>query len=383
MKTRTVLMTLCSILIVWSCEQDSSLSVLGGNDELFDTLHETFVANSANYNSSSTNTIPYYVTFSNVTGEFNLYYLPSVINDIGNGGINNGSGNKGSNGGGSGGNQGGYLIGNIPPPVNTIRPVPSNVTLNYIVDIYITKDNKILYPPVYLPYCRMLPNSYSKIEGNLLFERNQYPDVFWGLGEYAFITFIEPEYEIADKVIYKESDLTGQMEPVPVKNTIIYTIKDGYIYFHIYPDSYIFEKEVNEIDLGKIHIGYYETSIDQPVHNVIYDISYDVYINLKLIKGNPPIIDPDDYRKFPVDKLYNIQVNESKKNIYAYSLIDKNNIVINAPELGLRAYKNSGVFQNRDKTISITNSKGKQIIKYPNNYRVEVVPYLEQPLNMP
>lgn len=382
MKAKTLLLTLCSIFIMWSCELDSSLSVLGGNDELFETVHETLAANSANYNGSSTNTIPYYVAFSNITGEFTLYYLPSAINDIGNGGISNGSGNGGSSGGGSGGNQGGHLIGNIPPAVNTFRPVPSNITLNYKVDIYITNDNKILYPPVYLPYCRMLPNSYSKIEENLLFERNQYPDVFLDLGEYAFITFIKPEYEIADKIICKESDLTGQMEPVNIKDTVIYTIKDGYIYFHVYPNSYIFEEGVNDVDLGRIHIGYYETSIDQPIHSVIYDISYDVYINLKLIKGNPPIIDPDDYRKLPVDKLYNIQVNEFKETIFAYSLTDKNKIVINAPDLGLKAYKNHGFFKNKDNTISIVNSDGKQIIKYPDNYSVKVVPDLA-PLPMP
>lgn len=370
MKARTLLLTLCSILLIWSCELDSSLSELGGNDELFETANETLIANSANYNGSSANTIPYYVAFSNITGEFTLYYLPSVINDIGNGGINNGSGN------------GGHLIGNIPPAVNTFRPVPSNITLNYTVDIYITNDNKILYPPVYLPYCRMLPNSYSKVEENLLFDRNQYPDVFLDLGEYAFITYIKPEYEIADKIICRESDLTGQMEPIPVKDTVIYTIKDGYIYFHVYPNSYIFEEGVNKVDLGRIHIGYYETSIDQPVHGGIYDINYDIYINLKLIKSNPPIIDPDDYRTFPVDKLYNIQVNESLETIFAYSLTDKNNIVINAPNLGLKAYTNSGFFKNKDNTISIVNSNGKQIIKYPNSYRVKIVPDLA-PLPIP
>lgn len=76
MKTKTFLLTLCSVFIIWSCEQDSSLSSLGGNSKLENEIADkALVANSGS--TSNSRDILYHIHFDNATGRFILIYLPS------------------------------------------------------------------------------------------------------------------------------------------------------------------------------------------------------------------------------------------------------------------------------------------------------------------
>ena len=66
MKTKTFLLTLCSVFIIWSCEQDSSLSSLGGNSKLENEIADkALVANSGSTSNSSD--ILYHIHFDNAT----------------------------------------------------------------------------------------------------------------------------------------------------------------------------------------------------------------------------------------------------------------------------------------------------------------------------
>ena len=74
MKTKTFLLTLCSVFIIWSCEQDSSLSSLGGNSKLENEIADkALVANSGS--TSNSRDILYHIHFCQSTVPFAPLHL--------------------------------------------------------------------------------------------------------------------------------------------------------------------------------------------------------------------------------------------------------------------------------------------------------------------
>lgn len=137
------------------------------------------------------------------------------------------------------------------------------------------------------------------------------------------------------------------------------------MYFHIDPDSPIFSKGVTSVDMGDIHVLKYRAEWTTPVEGILPIIDYTINIKLNLIKGNPPVDETDDIY-LPVDKLYNITVYNQIINILPlenklYELITDENVSI---------YPQSGYYINQDKSISIINSSGLQIAKYPSTYKI-------------
>lgn len=369
MKTKTFLLTLCSVFIIWSCEQDSSWSSLGGNSKLENEIADkALVTNSGS--TSNSRDILYQIYFDPVTGRFILIYLPSHVYSLLFGGITgddpsiSGNSNKGS--------------GTIDFPLPAESTPPTDLTLNYTLDIYVTNENKILYPPVLLPYYHNATGMPVRFETGeeeqteQYFDRNQYSDIFYNAKRSDFV-IMKSEPERADKIKYSNDKLVisnpaeGQEETT--ESTVFYIIKDDQMYFHIDPSSAIFTKGVLEVDKGTFHIVTYKTEWTKPVCSggfyIIPIVTYRINVTLKLVKGDPfANSGTDDNIVLPVSKLYNIFV--SGQSIQIMPL--ENNNYFQIDDEDSRTFFNSAYYINQDGTISILNSDGIQITKYPSYY---------------
>lgn len=119
---------------------------------------------------------------------------------------------------------------------------PTEQTLNYILDIYVTGENKILYPPLLLPYYHNATGMPIRFETGeeeqteQYFDRNQYSDIFYNAKRSDFV-IMKSELERADKIKYSNDKLVisnpaeGQEETT--ESTVFYIIKDDKMYFHI------------------------------------------------------------------------------------------------------------------------------------------------------
>lgn len=369
MKTKTFLLTLCSVFIIWGCEQDSSLSSLGGDSKLKNEIaNKALVASSGS--TSNSRDILYHIYFDNATGRFILIYLPSDAYALLFGGT------SGGEPGGSGNSNKGS--GTIAFPIPAESTPPTDQTLNYILDIYVTDENKILYPPVILPYYHNatgIPIGFETGEEDQTeqyFDRNQYSDIFYNAKRSDFV-IMKSEPARADKIKYSNDKLVisnpAEGEEETTESTVFYVIKDDKMYFHIDPSSAIFTKGVLEVDKGTFHIATYKTEWTKPVDSgglyIIPIITYKINVTLKLIKGNPPVnSETDDNIVLPVSKLYNIFV--SGQSIQIMPL--ENNNYFQIDDEDSRTFFNSAYYINQDGTISILNSDGIQIAKYPSYY---------------
>lgn len=369
MKTKTLLSILCSAFILWSCEQNSSLSMLEGDLSISENemVNKALVSNYSN--TSGSRDILYNVSFDRNTGWFTLFYLPSDVYSLLFG--NNGTGGET----GSGQNTKGKP-GIIAYPIPAEETPPAEQTLNYILDIYVTDDNKILYPPVLLPYyhnSKETPVNFDTGTGEQTeqhFERNQYSDIFYNARRCDLI-IMKSNPERADKIKYSKNKLVTEKQEETTENTVFYIIKDDKMYFHIDPSSAIFINGVLEVDKGTFHIATYKTEWSEPVCSgglkIIPIITYDINITLKLIKGDPPINpESDENITLPVNRLYNIFVSEQV--IHIIPLENTNHLII--PDQ--KAFYNSAYYINQDGSISILNSSGKQIAKYPDSYKLVI-----------
>lgn len=373
MKTKTLLSILCSIFILWSCEQDSSLSTLGGDLSKSENemVNKALVSNYGN--TSSPRDILYNVSFDRSTGWFTLFYLPSDVYSLLLG--NNSTGGETGNGQNTKGKPG-----IIAYPIPAEKTPPTEQTLNYILDIYVTDDNKILYPPVLLPYYHNSNETLVNFDTGTgeqteqHFERNQYSDIFYNAKECDFIIMKSNSGRI-DNIKYSNKKLETvtptQEQEETTENTVFYTIKDDKMYFHIDPSSAIFTNGVLEVDKGTFHIATYKTEWSEPVcsggSKIIPIVTYDINITLKLIKGNPPLnSETDENITLPVNRLYNIFVSE--QIIHIIPLENTNYLII--PDQ--KAFYNSAYYINQDGSISILNSSGKQIAKYPDSYKLVI-----------
>lgn len=369
MKTKTFLLTLCSVFIIWGCEQDSTLSSLGGDSKLeHEITDKTLGASSGS--ASNSRDILYHIYFDSTTGQFILIYLPSDVYSLLFGGLagdepgKSGNSNKGS--------------GTIHFPIPAESTPPTEQTLNYKLDIYITDENKILYPPVLLPYYHNATGIPIRFETGeeeqteQYFDRNQYSEIFYN-AKMADFFIMESDPERADKIKYSNDKLTisnpEEGEEETTESTVFYIIKDDKMYFHIDPSSAIFTKGVLEVDKGTFHIATYKTEWTKPVCSgglyIIPIVTYDINVSLKLIKGNPfANSNEDDNIILPVSKLYNIFV--SGQSIQIMPLENNNYFQINDEDS--KTFFNSAYYINQDGTISILNSDGLQIAKYPNYY---------------
>ena len=250
--------------------------------------------------------------------------------------------------------------------------------MNYKLDIYITDENKILYPPVLLPYYHNATGIPIRFETGeeeqteQYFDRNQYSEIFYN-AKMADFFIMESDPERADKIKYSNDKLTisnpEEGEEETTESTVFYIIKDDKMYFHIDPSSAIFTKGVLEVDKGTFHIATYKTEWTKPVCSgglyIIPIVTYDINVSLKLIKGNPfANSNEDDNIILPVSKLYNIFV--SGQSIQIMPLENNNYFQINDEDS--KTFFNSAYYINQDGTISILNSDGLQIAKYPNYY---------------
>lgn len=369
MKTKTFLLTLCSVFIIWGCEQDSSLSSLGGDSKLKNEIaNKALVASSGS--TSNSRDILYHIHFDNATGRFILIYLPSDAYALLFGGT------SGGEPGGSGNSNKG--TGTIAFPLPAESTPPTEQTLNYILDIYVTDENKILYPPVLLPYYHNATGMPVRFETGeeeqteQYFDRNQYSDIFYNAKRSDFV-IMKSEPERADKIKYSNDKLVisnpaeGQEETT--ESTVFYIIKDDKMYFHIDPSSAIFTKGVLEVDKGTFHIVTYKTEWTEPVCSggfyIIPIVTYRINVTLKLIKGDPfANSGTDDNIVLPVSKLYNIFV--SGQSIQIMPLENNNYFLTNNEDS--KTFFNSAYYINQDGTISILNSDGIQIAKYPSYY---------------
>lgn len=377
MKTKTLLLALSSILL-WSCEHDSSLYSLQENTITSQSGIEDKASDNHLY--SEYGTTPKYIVylyyFNKGTGEISLFFERSHIYALAYGGFN--TGNEGSGSGGRGGSNGGNTSKPNYPPIPAEKVPYKEITLDYLLDIYVTKDNKIIYPPVIVPY---FENSNIGVIGNpdadiwkkeQHFERNQYADIFYNSRISDFIILRNEIDNTIGGIIpsnpypadQSNEENTGTTDS-PSRNIVFYTIKGDQMYFHIDPDSPIFSKGVTSVDMGNIHVLKYRAEWTSPVEGILPIIDYTINIKLNLIKGNPPVDESDDIY-LPVDKLYNITVYNEIINILPlenklYELITDENASI---------YPKSGYYINQDKSISILNSSGLQIAKYPSNYYI-------------
>lgn len=375
MKTKTLLLAVISVLL-WSCEQDSSLYSLQESTITSQSGIEDEAQDYPLFSAYGTNPkyIVYQCSYNKSTGELTLFYERSHIYDLAYGGFNAGnSSNSGGNGGYNGGN-----IAPIYPQIPAEKVPYKEITLDYLLDIYVTENNKIIYPPIVVPY---FENSNIVIAGNSdadiwkkeqHFERNQYADIFYNSRTSDFIILrneidntiggITPSKPYpADQSNDEDTGATDS----PSKNIVFYTIKGDQMYFHIDPDSPIFSKGVTSVDMGDIHVLKYRAEWTTPVEGILPIIDYTINIKLNLIKGNPPVDETDDIY-LPIDKLYNITVYNQIINILPlenklYELITDENVSI---------YPQSGYYINQDKSISIINSSGLQIAKYPSTYKI-------------
>lgn len=369
MKTKTFLLTLCSVFIIWGCEQDSSLSSLGGDSKLKNEIaNKALVASSGS--TSNSRDILYHIYFDNATGRFILIYLPSDAYALLFGGT------SGGEPGGSGNSNKGS--GTITFPIPAESTPPTDQTLNYILDIYVTDENKILYPPVILPYYHNatgIPIGFETGEEDQTeqyFDRNQYSDIFYNAKRSDFV-IMKSEPERADEIKYSNDKLVvanpAEGEEETTESTVFYIIEDDKMYFHIDPSSAIFTKGVLEVDKGTFHIVTYKTEWTKPVCSggfyIIPIVTYRINVTLKLIKGDPFVNSrTDDNIVLPVSKLYNIFV--SGQSIQIMPLGNNNFLQINDEDS--KTFFNSAYYINQDGTISILNSDGMQIAKYPSYY---------------
>lgn len=346
---RILFPVLCTLLMMWGCDKDSCYYTQGEDQN---ELINKDAHNSLNINSLSSdgafqlrNDILYDVTYNN--GTFTLFYVRSNIYSLLFGGFSNGDNNSMNNPG---------KTGSVQPNLDPIpaQNLPTGIQdLNYIVDIYVLDNDKILYPPVYLPYYdkRKFPAVFienSEFDAHeLLLDRNQYSDVFKKSNQNNF-TILEGS-----------------------GNTVFFTIENENVYFHLDPTSSIFTDDVSEINMGHFHINSYVTTLDAVDAGGAFInpiISFDINIDLKLIKGEPHIAPIEVVR--PVNKLYNITV--YKKCIYASLLINSKTAIALEPDDFPVTYDFSGYYINQDGSTSILNSDGLEIAKYPSSYKLEV-----------
>lgn len=359
MKTKTLLLSLFSVLVIWGCEQDSSLSPING-DSAESIIEIPEKALSASSGGALTNKCIFYnVDYDRSTGIFTLYYLPrDVFGNISGGGET-----------GKGGSTSGKPGVNV-PPIKAGNTPPTKQSLNYILDIYVTSGNKIIYPPVLLPYFNnadSAPFQDTEMESKeQYFERNQYSDVFQNAKKSEFIVLkrnpLETNVDNTSKTIDPEYGEDNKYE-----NTIFYIIKDEKVYFHIDPSSSIFSNDVFIVNKGKFHIATYSACWTTPVCNnssyILPIITYDINITLKLIKGNPPIT--IDETTTPT-KLYNIFIHDQA--VHAIPLGNTNCHLASYQEV----YYNSSYHVKQDGSITILNSSGEKIAEYPSSYRIIV-----------
>lgn len=160
MKTKTLLLAVISALL-WSCEQDSSLYSLQESTITSQSGIEDEAQDYPLFSAYGTNPkyIVYQCSYNKSTGELTLFYERSHIYDLAYGGFNAGnSSNSGGNGGYNGGN-----IAPIYPQIPAEKVPYKEITLDYLLDIYVTENNKIIYPPIVVPY---FENSNIGIAGN-------------------------------------------------------------------------------------------------------------------------------------------------------------------------------------------------------------------------
>lgn len=360
MQTKTLL-SLFSVLAIWGCEQDSSMSPISGDcaESMIEIPDKAISASSGG--ALRNKCIFYNVDYDRNTGIYTLYYLPSDV-----------FGSKSSGGGGETG-KGNSTIGKPGvdmPPINAgDRPI-TNQTLDYVLDIYVTYDNEIIYPPVLLPY-------YSNSNGILqhlatdtelkeqYFERNQYADIFLNANKSEFVYMM-------NKLEPLNLDDPDEIKTQSEQNDVYYIIRDDKMYFHIDPSSHIFDPNVVRSNRGKYHIATYTTEWTKPICSggkyILPIVTYDINVTLTLIKGKPIINSKSDggNKEFTVGKLYNILV--SNNVIRAFPLANKNYFVTS----NQKEFRNSAYYINQDKSISIINSSGKEIANYPSTYRIVI-----------
>lgn len=365
MQTKTLL-SLFSVLAIWGCEQDSSMSPISGDcaESMIEIPDKAISASSGG--ALRNKCIFYNVDYDRNTGIYTLYYLPSDV-----------FGSKSSGGGGETG-KGNSTIGKPGvdlPPINAAHTPPTNQTLDYVLDIYVTYDNEIIYPPVLLPY-------YSNSKGNLQhlttdtelkeqhFERNQYADIFLNTNSSEFI-YMKKNVDISNLDGSEDNKYQEGVQECGEQDDVYYIIKDDKMYFHIDPSSPIFKPNVTRIKKGKFHIATYQTEWTKTVCSngqyIVPIVTYTINITLTIIKGKPTVNPKyDENIVFPVGRLYNILV--SDQVIRAIPLANKNYFVTS----NQKEFRNSAYYINQDKSISILNSSGKEIDNYPSSYRIEI-----------
>lgn len=360
MQTKTLILSLFSVLVIWGCEQDSSLSPINGDcaESMIEIPEKALSASSGG--DLTNKCILYNVDYDRDTGIFTLYYLPrDVFGNI------SGGGETGKGGSTSG------KPGVIVPPINAEHTPPTKQTLDYILDIYVTYDNEIIYPPVLLPYYSNSKDILHHLDTDTeieeqYFERNQYADIFLNANRSEFVYLknkLEPlNIDDPDEIKTQDDSET---------NDVYYIIKDDKMYFHIDPASHIFDSNAVSCYRGEYHIATYTTEWTKPVCSngqyILPIVTYDINVTLNLIKGKPSVNPKsDDNKVLPVGKLYNILV--SNNVIRAIPLLNKNYFV--TPNQ--KEFRNSSYYINQDRSISIVNSSGNEIANYPSTYRIVI-----------
>lgn len=343
MKTKTLLLAVISVLL-WSCEQDSSLYSLQENTI---TSRNGIEGDDSD---SNTRSIPKYILydgfFNQNTGEYFLFYFLNP--------------EYGSPTGLFGSRKGRTPMPNLRPINAEILPT-GKIDLHYILDIFITNDNKIIYPPVIVPY---FENGNIAIFGNpdadiwkkeQYFSRNQHADMFYNSKKSDFI------------VLKEKKDDTETADTVK-ENIVFYTIKGDQMYFHIDPDSPIFSEGVTSVDMGDFSLLKYRAEWTDIIGTFKPIIDYTIKVKLNLIKGNPPVEIPNEEISLAC-KLYNILV----FNQEIYILSSENNLlqyITDENDENVCIYPESRYRINQDETVSILTFNGIEIAKYPSTHNL-------------
>lgn len=367
MKVKNLLLVLCSIFILWSCDETIFLNVASDNSIESENgiFNATLVNNTSTDRYSPLHLILYDVHFDSKTTTFTLFYLPKNVWDMlfSNASVDNTSGVR----------TGGQLYfptiatttllpdeKPVEQPIPTTKYGPGNA-LTFKVDIYVTDSNKIIYPPIYLPFFdkAILPETSTQETTCPINDTYE---------TYSSENDIDNTRTTNDLLLnYK---LTSRDNS---NNVVIANIVNGYIHFQLKHTSSFFSSNVSKIDMGTYDMIYYQTDWLGPDYNInhvysMYKLGLLICIDLSLIKGDPPMtpIPNDIHPVYISDMIYNIIV--SGKTIYLKKTMDSFDTESTREQF---VYHNSSYCINSDGSISILDSiNGKEIAKYPKEYNI-------------
>lgn len=357
MKVINLLLILSSVFVIWSCEEDSSLNVVDDNGNEIEVSSDLLLNNSASSNSySPLRSILYDVHFNRETGEFTLFYLPlNIWNMIFKGASIDATSGKRS---------GGVLI--FPPIEETRLPDEKPVeiqipetrygpgsVLTFKVDIFVTDNKKVIYPPVPLP---------------------DFDITSTGTPE----AICSPTDSVCKTIPTENDNNETESSNILLKdnngsnNTVIARIINGQVHFQIDPNSSFINSDKSRIEMGHYDVIYYQTDWLGPDYNInhvysMYKLGYLICVDLTLIKGNPPVNNKPECT-YTSNTLYNIIVSTSEKKIY-----------LKYPKESLDTgslseqfiYHDSSYCIYSDGSFHILDSiNGKEIAQYPSDYSI-------------